>query len=153
MVGSQTTSLIHDLSFYHNLCFKCANESWKPILDIYVSIDFQWYKELSKLMCFDPCNRILNIRDSIWIPTPTMGVHLGVWGFIPSHFLHFREHVMWLPGLPLGPQPCNPLALVASSRLGLQHCTCNEIFLHPPYLFSLHRIIEEVLVRFAFIIF
>ncbi len=27
-----------------------------------------------------------------------MGVHLGVWGFIPSHSLHSREHVMWLSG-------------------------------------------------------
>ncbi len=49
-----------------------------------------------------------------------MGVHLGMWGFIPSHSLHSWEHVMWLPGLPLGPQPCNPLALVPSPRLGLR---------------------------------
>jgi hypothetical protein len=41
-------------------------------------------------------------------PTPNMGVHLGVWGNEPSHSLdslHSREHVMWLPGLLLGPQP------------------------------------------------
>jgi hypothetical protein len=53
-----------------------------------------------------------------------MGVHLGVWGLIPSHSLHSlhsREHVMWLPGLLLGPQPRNPLALVASQMLGLRH--------------------------------
>jgi hypothetical protein len=57
-------------------------------------------------------------------PTPNVGVHLGVWGFIPSHSLyslHSREHVMWLPGLLLGPQPRNPLALVASQMLGLRH--------------------------------
>jgi hypothetical protein len=57
-------------------------------------------------------------------PTPDMGVHLGVWGFTPSHSLdslHSREHVMWLPGLLLGPQPCNLLALVASQMLGLRH--------------------------------
>ncbi len=53
-------------------------------------------------------------------PTSNMGGHLGVWRFIPSHSLHSREHVKWLPSLPLGPQPCNPLALVASPRLGLQ---------------------------------
>jgi len=47
-------------------------------------------------------------------PTPNMGIHLGVWGFTPSHSLHSREHVIWLPGLLIGPQPCNPLALVAS---------------------------------------
>jgi hypothetical protein len=53
-------------------------------------------------------------------PTPNMGVHLG---FTPSHsldFLHSREHVMWLSGLLLGPQPLNLLALVASQMLGLR---------------------------------
>jgi len=38
-------------------------------------------------MGFDPCNRLLKIRKSIGIPIPKMGVHLGVWGFIPSHSL------------------------------------------------------------------
>jgi hypothetical protein len=60
VVGSQTTSLTPSLSFDHNLCFKCPNGQCEPILDIYTSIDFQWYK----------------------------GIHLGVWGFIPSHSLH-----------------------------------------------------------------
>jgi hypothetical protein len=74
---------------------------------------------------------VLTLAIALWrfgspfgIPTPTMGVHLRVWGFIPSHSLHYlhsREHVMWLLSLPIGPQPCNPLALVASPRLGLQH--------------------------------
>jgi len=62
-------------------------------------------------------------------PTPNMGVHLGVWGFIPSHSLdslHSREHVMWLPGLLLGPQPRNLLALVASQMLGLRHWACDQ---------------------------
>jgi hypothetical protein len=75
-------------------------------------------------MGFDPCNCTLKIWESIWTPTPTMRVHLGVWGFIPSHSLHSshsREHVMRLLNLPLSSQPCNPLALVASPRLGLQH--------------------------------
>jgi hypothetical protein len=36
-------------------------------------------------MSFDPYNRFLKIGDSIETPTPKMGVHLGVWGFIPSH--------------------------------------------------------------------
>jgi hypothetical protein len=55
--------------------------------------------------------------------TPNMGVHLGVWGFTPSHSLHFlhsRGHVMWLSGLLLGPQPLNFLALAASQMLGLR---------------------------------
>jgi len=43
-VGSQIANLTFDLSFGHNLCFKCPNGSCEPILDIYVSIAFQWYK-------------------------------------------------------------------------------------------------------------
>jgi hypothetical protein len=41
----------------------------KPILDIYVSIAFQWIKELFNPMGFDPCNRPLKIRESIGTPT------------------------------------------------------------------------------------
>jgi hypothetical protein len=33
-------SLIPGLSFGHNLCFKCPNESCEPILNIYISIAF-----------------------------------------------------------------------------------------------------------------
>jgi len=36
-------------------------------------------------MNFDPCNRALKIRESIKTPIPKVDVHLGVWGFIPSH--------------------------------------------------------------------
>jgi hypothetical protein len=34
MVGSQIVNLIPNISFHHNLCFKCSNGSCKPILDI-----------------------------------------------------------------------------------------------------------------------
>jgi hypothetical protein len=43
--------LIIDLSFSHNLCFKCLDGSYEPILNIYVLKTFQWYKEL-----FNPTN-------------------------------------------------------------------------------------------------
>jgi pentatricopeptide repeat protein len=36
-------------------------------------------------MSFDPWNTFLKIWDSIGIPIPEMGTHLGVCGFIPSH--------------------------------------------------------------------
>jgi hypothetical protein len=58
-------------------------------------------------MGFDPCNHVLKIRESFW--DYNMGVHLGVWGFIPSHSLHSQEHVKWLLGLPLNLPPSNPL--------------------------------------------
>ncbi len=125
VVGSQTINSTFGLSFGHNLCFKCPNGSCKPILDIYVSIFFQRYKELLNPLGFDPCNRSLNIQESTGTPTPNVGVPLGVWrceGLFLHTLLHSRrEQVARLQGFFLGSQPCNPLALVASPRLGLWH--------------------------------
>ncbi len=59
-----TSSLIFDLSFSHNLCYRCPNDSCEVILDIYTSRPFQRYKEHLKARCFDPCNRTLNFRES-----------------------------------------------------------------------------------------
>ncbi len=61
VVRSQNANLTPDLSFAHNLCFRCPNEQCEPILDIYTSIAFQWYKELLKARSFDPCNHALKI--------------------------------------------------------------------------------------------
>jgi len=36
-------------------------------------------------MSFDPYNHPLEIQEFIGTPTPKVGTHLGVWGFIPSH--------------------------------------------------------------------
>ncbi len=80
--GSQIVNLTFVFSFNHNLCFKCPNGSCEPILDIYVSINFQWSKDLFNVMGFDHCNRSLKIEESIGTPTPKMGAHLGVWVFI-----------------------------------------------------------------------
>jgi hypothetical protein len=44
VVGSQIANLTPDPSFGHNLSFKCSNGPCEPILDIYVSISFHWYK-------------------------------------------------------------------------------------------------------------
>jgi hypothetical protein len=112
VVGSQTTSLTPDLSFGHNLCFKCPNESCEPTLDIYVPRVFQWYKELFNITGFDLYNRSLKIWESTETPTPNMGAHLGVWVFILSHspiFSTSQEHEMWLSGFYLSLHPCKPL--------------------------------------------
>jgi len=87
MVGSQIDNLIPNPSFGHDLCFKYSNESYEPILDIYVPKAFQWYKELFNSMHFDLSNRSLKILESIGIPIPKVRAHLRVWGFIPSHSL------------------------------------------------------------------
>ncbi len=118
MVGSQTVNLTFSPSFGHNFCFKCPNGSCEPILNIYVSIAFQWFEELFEPLCFDPCNHSLNLRESIGIPTPNMGVHMGVWGFFPSHFFALPGHENATPGLSLGSHPCKPFALAVSPRLG-----------------------------------
>jgi hypothetical protein len=61
------------------------------------------------------------------LPFEDLGVHLifisqvGVQGFTPSHFFTLLRAWGVTLGLSFGPQPCNPFALAASLRLGLQH--------------------------------
>jgi hypothetical protein len=125
VVESQIGNLTPGLSFGHNLCFKCPNEQCEPILNIYVPRAFQWYKEHHEPFNFDPWNRSLKFWKSTGTPSPKVGVVLGVWRFTPSYSLA----LLTLPGvcgvtpkLPLGPQPCNPFALVTSPKLGLRQC-------------------------------
>jgi hypothetical protein len=87
VVESQIGNLTPNPSFGYNLCVKCPNGSCKPIFDIYVPRIFQWYNELLNLIGFNPCNCFLKIREPTGTPTPKVGAHLGVWGFIPSHSL------------------------------------------------------------------
>ncbi len=109
MVDNQIVNLTLGLSFGHNLCFTNPNGSCEPILDIYLPTAFQWYKERFNPMIFDPCNRLLKIRKFIGTPTPKLGVHLGVWGFIPSHSLALPRAWNVTPGLTLGSHLYKPL--------------------------------------------
>jgi hypothetical protein len=102
----------------HNLCWRCPNGSCEPILDIYTSIAFQWYKDLLKVRGFSLCNRSLKFQKSIGTPTPKMEVHLGVWVFILT-----LSHT---PGLLSWPALLQSLALVVSPRLGLRHPNLQE---------------------------
>jgi len=120
MVGSQIANLILGPSFGHNLCVKCPNGSCEPILNIYVPKAFQWYKDLFNLMGFNPCNRSLKIRESTETPTPKVGTHLGVWGFIPSHSLAILKAWNVNPKLPSWLAPSQTFALIASPRLRLR---------------------------------
>ncbi len=121
LAGSQTTSLTPGLSFGHNLCLRCSNEQYKPILDIYVLRAFQWYKERHKTLSFDLWNCSLKFQKSTRTPSPKVGVALGVWGFTPSHVLTLSGICDVTPRLSLGPHPCNPFALVVSPKLRLRH--------------------------------
>jgi hypothetical protein len=109
------------LSFSHNLCFKYPNGSCEPILGIYVPRAFQWYIELLNPISFDPCNCFLKIWKSIETPTPKVGVHLGVWRFIPSHFPTLPGAWNVTPGLHFWPALSQALDLAASPRLGSCH--------------------------------
>ncbi len=109
------------LFFYHNLCFRCPNGPCKPILDIYASGAFQWYKEFFEPMGFDPCNYALMIGESIWDSNSQHG----------SSFRSVRVHSLTLFALPGAHEmtcgspswlvTLQPLALVVNPRLGLQH--------------------------------
>jgi hypothetical protein len=71
-------------------------------------------------MNFHPCNCPLKIQESIGAPTPKMGAHLGVWGFIPSHFPKLSKACNVILGLHSWLAPVQALALVMSPRLGLR---------------------------------
>jgi hypothetical protein len=128
VVGSQIVNLTPDLSFGHNLCLKCPNGSCEPILDSYIPRSFQWYKKLFNPMGFDLCNRSLKIWESIGTPTPKVGTHLGVWGFIPSHSHTLPGAWNVTLGLPSWPAPLQALALIASPRLRLRH-VCMALYM------------------------
>ncbi len=124
-----------DLSFWHNLCFNHPNGSCEPTLDIYVPRAFQWYKELHNPMGFDPFNRSLKIQESIRIPTPKLGAHLGVWRFIPSlsHIPGSMEYdsrasllarTFASPCLGRGPK----VRVATSTILNLKNCSWPTLF-------------------------
>jgi hypothetical protein len=95
-------------SFAHNLCFRCPNEQCEPILDIYASRAFQWYKERHDPLRFDPSNLSLKFWESTGTPSPKVGVALGVWWLTPSHSPSLPGVSDVTPRLPLGLHPCNP---------------------------------------------
>jgi hypothetical protein len=89
-VGSQTANLTPDFSFGHNLCLRCPNVSCEFILDIGISRNFQWYKNIFNLMGFDPYNRPMKIWECIGTPTPKLLKWEFTWeceGSFPHSFL------------------------------------------------------------------
>jgi len=89
-------------SFGHNLCFRCPNEQCKPILDIYTSRPFHWYKERNQPWGFHPSKRSLKFRESFW---DSNSHQLPTWEFTwecEGSFPH-------TPGSTSRPTTCNPL--------------------------------------------
>jgi hypothetical protein len=77
-------------------------------------------------MGFDPYNCALKIQESIGTPTPNMGVHLRVGGFIPSHSLALPRAYNVPPEVPSWSATLQALTLVTSPKLGLRHLTLNR---------------------------
>jgi hypothetical protein len=126
VVGNQIANLTPDLSFGHNLCFRCPNGWCEPILDIYTLIHFQWYNEHFKARSFDPYNHALKIWNSI---RNSNSQHGSSFGSVRVHFLTFFA----LPGAcevtPMSPSwaaTLPHLALVESPRLGLRQKNWNN---------------------------
>ncbi len=127
MVRTQVDNLTLDPSFGHNLCFRCSNGSCKPILDIYLPRTFQWYKERLNALSFG-WNCSLKFRSPFWTLFLKMIVHLGVWGFIPSHSFALLGAWDVTIGLPSWIEPLQALALAMSPRLGLWHLPSRHRF-------------------------
>jgi len=134
MVRSQIGNLTPGPSFGYNLCFKCPNGSCEPILEIYVLRAFQKYKELFDTINFGPYNCLLKIWKSTGTPTPKVGAHLGVWGFIPSHFPTLPGVWNVTFGFHSWPTPLPALALITSLRLKLRQFV-TYIWVHRNFLY------------------
>ncbi len=72
VVGSQTSSLTPGPSFAHNLGYRCPNDQYEAIFDIYALRPFQWHQEHLNARCFGPCCRALNIWESRRTPNPQL---------------------------------------------------------------------------------
>jgi hypothetical protein len=112
VVGSQTTSLTPGLSFGHNLCCRCSNGSCELILDIYVSISFQWYKNIHKARGFDLYNHFLKFQESTGTPTPHNGSSFGSVN-VYSHTLPYSRTPLLARSLANPCLGCEPKVRVA----------------------------------------
>ncbi len=93
VVRSQIANLTSGPSFGNNFCFRYPNGSCEPMLDIYVSIAFQWYKKLLNPLNFGP-------SFSLWTFGSPSGLQLPRWSSLGSVRVHSFTLSFTL-GLPL----------------------------------------------------
>jgi len=101
-------NLTLDPFFGHNLCFKYPNGSCKPILNIYISRTFQWFKELFKSMSLTPIISLWRFKSPLGLQFPKWDLIWKCVGSFLHILLHSQEHEMWLPNFILGQHLCKP---------------------------------------------
>ncbi len=99
VVESQIAHSTPNSFFGHNLCCKCPNESCEPILDIYVSITFQWYKEVLNPLSFWPLQLLFEHLEVHQDSNSQRGSSLGsvrVYSLTHSYTLGSMWHDYWV---------------------------------------------------------
>jgi hypothetical protein len=124
ITGNQIGNSTNNPFFGRNLCFRYSNGLCEPILDIYVSRTFQWYKEFL-------IQWILTLEIALWRFMSPTKLQVPKWeptwecvGSFPHIFLHFREYEMWLPNFTFGSHLCKPLPWLSSFHISLKFFIC-----------------------------
>jgi hypothetical protein len=131
MVGNQIGTSTLDPFFGHNLCFKYSNGSWKPILNIYVSRTFQWYKNFLIQWILTPEIPFWRFRTPKGFQLPKWK---STWECVDS-FLHIPSSANVSPKLCFQLAPFHAFALIVSPRLRSWHLKLPKASFNP--LFSL----------------
>jgi hypothetical protein len=133
VVGSQNWQTPSP-SFGHNLCFRCPNQQCEPILDIYASRAFHWYKERHKPLRFVPSNQSLKFWESTGTPSPKVGgsclgsvrVHSLTLSYTPGSPWCDSRASFWPAPLQPFCLGCEPKARVATSCIWLNKIRCKN---------------------------
>jgi hypothetical protein len=105
-VRNQIDTLTLVPSFGHNLCYKYSNGSCEPILDIYFSRTFQWYKEFFNPMSCDPSKLFF---ENLGIHRDSNSQNGRSLGSAWAHSLTFSGTWVWFLSCTLGPHLFKPL--------------------------------------------
>jgi hypothetical protein len=89
VIKNQISNLTPTPSCNHNSCKSSLNEQCEGTLSIYDSRIFLWCPRGSMWCLFTFPIKTLNIHNSHTSPIPKVGVHLGIIGLHPLHFLPF----------------------------------------------------------------
>jgi hypothetical protein len=107
VVRSQISSLILDLSFGHNLCFKYPNGSCKPT---------STFQKLSNGVRKSSIQWVLTPTITLWKFRSPLGLEFPKWeltweceGSFLHTLLHSQKHEMWLSSFTLGLHLCKSL--------------------------------------------